>query len=80
MLILAAPLWGLMIAGALQGWDWRVMSVVHDAAVCAIVLAGAWWGIAWLHDGQQRALIRQNGDLYERAPKDARPRLLERVR
>lgn len=80
MLALAVPLWGVGIAGICRGWDWRAMSLVHDAAVSALVIAGMCWAAAWIHDDQQEALIRQNADLWRRIPEGDRPPLLRHAR
>lgn len=73
MSLAAVPLWGLTIAGIWLPWDWRAQGVIRAAAVTAAVIAGMCWGLCWLHDGQMRAVIRQNGDLYRRIPQEARP-------
>jgi len=69
-------LWALAMVGCLENLDWRAMSLVHDAAVAAVVLAGQCRHAARRYDDDVRALIRQNDDLYERIPEGRRPPVL----
>jgi len=77
--VLSAALWGLGIAGAWRNWDWRAMSIVLDAAVSVLILAGLCWADAQRYDRDMRMITRQNADLYRRIPEDDRPPVLQRV-
>jgi len=74
--VLSAAFWGLGILGAWRGWDWRSTSLVHDAAVATVILAGLCWADAQRYDRDMRMLTRQNADLYHRIPEDDRPPVL----
>lgn len=77
---LTAPLWAMTIAGIWMPWDDRAQGVLRAAAAAAIIIAAMCWAACWVHDGQVRSLIRQNGDLWRRIPEQDRPPLLESVR
>jgi len=74
--ILGAAFWGVGALAAWQGWDWRAASLIHDAAVTTVLLAGLCWSNAQQYDRDMRALIRQNDDLYDRIPEENRPPVL----
>lgn len=77
----SAVLWAAGVAGIfLWDPDPAAMSVIHDAAVSTIVLAGLCRATATRYDGDVRALIRQNDDLYDRIPEDQRPARMVSVR
>lgn len=90
MFLATVPLWGLGVVGCWRRWEWGSMGMVHDAATATLILGGTFWGMTWLHGGlvrelrtrnaDMRALIRQNGDLCERIPKEDRPSLLRPAR
>ena len=69
-------LWAIAVIGCCRGWDWRSMSLIHDAAVATVILAGQCRHAARQYDEDVKALIRQNDDLYERIPEDLRPPLM----
>lgn len=76
-----AALWGAGIAGIfLWDPDPAAMSVIHDAAVATVILAGGCRLEAARHGGDIRLLTRQNADLYRRIPEDQRPRRVVSVR
>ena len=68
----AVVLWCLTLAGCCRGWDWRAMSIVHDAAVAAVVIAANCRLGATRISEDRRILNRALGDAVSLIPADRR--------
>ena len=68
----AVVLWGLTGIGCCRGWDWRAMSLVHDAAVTTAIIAANCRLHATRISEDRKMLNRALGDALSLIPADRR--------